>query len=67
MLKTPNTKSAEPKKDIVEIDGDSKTRYDKSRLNGSKIGDDEVDNKIDNKVDNEVKKRGQKRLNPKFV
>lgn len=67
MMKIPNNKLAELKKDIVEIDGGSRTRHDKGGLDRSKIGDNEVDNKVDNELDDEVRKKGQKRLNPKFV
>ena len=45
MLKTSSTKSAEPRKDVVGVDGDCK-----ARRNGSKTIDDEVDDEVDDKV-----------------
>ena len=44
MLKTSSTKSVEPRKGIVEVGDDSKTRH-----NGSKIVDDEIDNGVGKK------------------
>ena len=42
-------------KGVVGASGDSKARHDKSKLDKSEIGDNEVDNEDDNKVE----KKGQ--------
>ena len=57
MLKTLSTKSAEPRKGVVGVSGDSKAGCDGSKLDESGMDDVEVDG---NKVrDNEVGKKGQ--------
>ena len=58
MLKTLSTKSAKPKKDGVEIGGNSRVGRNRSELDESGIDNVEVDSsKIGN---NEVGKKGQK-------
>ena len=51
ILKTSDTKLAGPKKGVIEVGGDSRARY-----NGSKI-DDEVDGEVDGEVDDKVRKK----------
>ena len=46
-----STKSTtRPGKSVVEVGGDDKARYDRSKLDESGIGDNEVDDESDNKV-----------------
>ena len=58
MLKTPSTKSTEPRKGGVRVGGNRRAECDGSELNGNGMNNVEVDgNKIG---DNEVRKRGRK-------
>ena len=57
MLKTSSTKSAEPRKDIVGISGDSKAGCDRSELDG--IGMDDIGVDGGEVGDDEVGKKGQ--------
>ena len=58
MLKTLNTKSAEPRKSIVGVSSDSKARVDRGKPDGNEINNSEVDG--DEIGENEVKKKSQK-------
>ena len=58
MLKTLNTKSAEPKKGVIGVGGGSRAGRDGSKLDKSEIDGGEVDvGKVGN---NEVRKKNQK-------
>ena len=51
IFKTSSAKSAEPKKDRVGVDGDSKTKHNRNELDGYEVNGGEVrDNKIGKKV-----------------
>ena len=51
MLKTSNTKSAEPIKGGVRVGGSNKARYDKSEVNGGEFDGGEVEsNEVGKKV-----------------
>ena len=58
MLKTLSIKSAKPKKSGVRIGVDSKARRDRSKLDGSRINNIEVDG--GEVRDDEIGKKGQK-------
>ena len=63
MLKTSSTKSAEPRKNVVGIGGDSRARRDRDRLDGSGMNNIEID---DGKVGgNEVEKKDSKSFKSK--
>ena len=56
MLKTSNTKSAEPKKSVVRVGGDNRAGHDRDELDKSEIDDVDVDGgKVE---DNEIGKKG---------